>query len=121
MTPDLLKLADRYRLAREAFRVEMAKRQTAITSHATKEEVAAREALGLAEIALLEACMVPPREDGPVLLPDLRLGRAEKQLVEEALARTGGMRLAAQLLGISMVRLRSAMKRHGIVWPRPAG
>lgn len=118
---NLLIFAQRYRAAREAYCVEMDKR-TGPVSAATKEEVAAREAMDDAKLALLTAAeSFVQREDGPVLLPDLRLARGEKLLAEEALARTGSIRQAAQLLDISMPRMRTLMRRHQIVWPSPKG
>jgi transcriptional regulator with GAF, ATPase, and Fis domain len=122
MTPDLYKLAAAYRASRDAYRAEMEKRtpEDPLGRMVTREEVAARDAMNQAQLALLVAAEdLKPREDGPVALPDLRLDRAEKLLVEEALARTGSIRLAAQLLGISMARMRSALKRHAIAWPSP--
>lgn len=118
--PDLLKLAEAYREAREKYRAEMEKRAgTGLASMATKEEVAARDAMNKAQLALLLAAEdLKPREDGPVLLPDLRLGRAEKLLTEEALARAGSLRLAAQLLDVTTRRLRTLMLRHQIEWPK---
>lgn len=92
-------------------------RQDMVTM-ATREEVAAREEVEQAELALHEACMVKPREDGPVLLPDLRLGRAEKLMTEEALARGGSLRLAAQLLDVTTRKLRRLMINHQIEWPK---
>jgi transcriptional regulator with GAF, ATPase, and Fis domain len=134
-----------YQEACKAYRAEMDKRGP-VTTAATKEEVATRGAMRLAEHDLLVAAeAVDPglpesirakvlalaanyaRAEGlylgeraPFVLPDLRLARAEKLMVEEALARAGSMRLAAQLLDVTPARLRSALKRHGIVWPRPA-
>lgn len=132
---NLLTLAESYWAAREAYRAEMDKREAGLkglaphdavrqdmVTMATKEEVAAREAMNEAQLALIVAAEnLKPREDGPVMLPDLRLARGEKLLAEEALARTGSIRQAAQLLDISMPRMRTLMRRHQIAWPSPKG
>lgn len=55
-----------------------------------------------------------------IVLPDLNLENAERLLVIEALAHTGSMVEAAQLLGVSRGRLARMIVKHRIEWPRPA-
>lgn len=94
-------------------------KRAGVTLAVTKEEVSARLAMEEAEADLLAAARSKYRDDEPIMLPDLRLGHAEKLMTEEALARTGSLRLAAQLLDVTTRKLRRIMINHQIEWPKP--
>lgn len=53
-----------------------------------------------------------------LMLEDLNLNAAERQLCVKALAAAGNIVDAAQLLGITRHALKRRMIKHGIVWPR---
>ena len=52
----------------------------------------------------------------PVTLPDLTLAGAERHLCVEALARTGSLIEAAELLGTNRHALRRLIAKHEIEW-----
>lgn len=57
----------------------------------------------------------------PILLEDLDLRKAERLLCQNALARTGTIAEAAQLLGITRHALKRRMIKHRIEWPPAPG
>jgi DNA-binding NtrC family response regulator len=53
----------------------------------------------------------------PIVLEDLNLHKAELLLCQQALARTGSIMEAAQLLGITRHALKRRMVKYRIEWP----